>query len=708
MSPENVNVSDGLSPWRRNMVLTLILIAGAYVRLRGLGWGLPEVFEEATPWRQALEMWGGASGHLDFNPHFFNYPAFSFYIQWAGQALVYIAGRLTGDFSSVQDMLAYARSDPGRFILVGRLITSLFGVASIYLIYRVASEVFSRPAGLVAALFLAFNFSHIRRGQFIATDVPLVFFILLAFIPILMVARDGGRRHYIWAGVCVGLATGVKYPGALAVTGIVAAHVYRHLSAGRTLRRIIGDPRLWLSLGLVALVFLAVSPYCLLDYRGFLRDFGFERAHMRMGHFGAAGRYTSYGSYLLHIIPGVLTLPLALLAACGLGYGIARYRGPSAVLVAFPVVYFAAVGSWKTAADHYILPLVPFMLVFAGLLIWALSGRAPAARRHLVLGTAACLFAVPSVVEVHAYYARPERPDNRTLARAYIAGNIPRGSAIVREEYTPDLDPAEYLVFDLPLSALYPRSTEPFYDFRWYEDFDYAVISNEVYLRYLNDPGAYPVHVRFYRDLEANSTLVREFGDRSGTGPTIKIYRIRKPPGRRKREEFPPDLLGRIMASPDSRANARLMCNLANVLSQKGEYARAMRLYQVALEVDPSLTKAWYNLGLTLVNEGRPAEAEGAFKQAVRVDPAYALAYIGLGHLYRQAGDLGAAAEAYENALKHEPRRLDVIRSLIATYIESGRLDEALEWAEKAQGMGYDTAALRAEIEKAGVSKTGE
>ena len=140
-----------LTPLRRNILLTLIVLAGAYLRLNNLGWGLPDVFEEATPWRQAWEMWGGTSGRLDFNPHFFNYPAFAFYIQWVGQALVYAAGRLFGEFSSIADMQASFDADPARFILVGRFITTLFGIASIYLIYRIGRSVFS-PAPVQATV----------------------------------------------------------------------------------------------------------------------------------------------------------------------------------------------------------------------------------------------------------------------------------------------------------------------------------------------------------------------------------------------------------------------------------------------------------------------------------------------------------------------------------------------------------------------------
>ena len=579
MSVESDGRAFGLTPMRERMLLILIVLVGAYLRLHNLGWGLPEVFEEATPWRQAWEMWGTGTGRFDFNPHFFNYPAFSFYIQWAGQALVYIAGRVTGEFSSTRDMLMAFEASPDRFILTGRLITSLFGIASIYLIYRVGRDVFSRVAGLAAALFLALNFSHIRRGQFIATDVPLVFFILLAFIPIYRIARDGSRRHYIWAGVCVGLAAGVKYPGFLTAAGVIAAHVYYRLAQRRPWRIVVFDRSLWMSGGIALLVFFAVSPYCFLDYSGFYAGFRFEQTHMKLGHFGAPERPVSYLEYARSIIPAVLTLPVALIGLTGLVYGVVKSRGISLVLLAFPLVYFAVVGSWKTAADHYIFPMIPFLLIFAGLLLRVIFERIPSSGSRLlpgaVLGAAVCLVLIPSALLIHRSFARPDRPDNRTVAREWIEAHVERGAALVKEKYTPDLDPRSHVVFELPLSTLYPGSTAPFYDLRWYADFDYVVISSEVYRRYRNEPGTYPAHVGFYRDLESRADLVKQFDDETGSGPHMKIYRLAKAAGREPEEGFPPDMTGPLLDSPDRQANAKPAgqpgeCTLDDAESREG------------------------------------------------------------------------------------------------------------------------------------------
>ncbi|MFC1799799.1 tetratricopeptide repeat protein [Candidatus Eisenbacteria bacterium] len=673
---------------RKRVILALILAAGAYLRLHNLGWGLPEVFEEATPWRQAWEMWGFEAGRLDFNPHFFHYPALSFYIQWLGQALIYLAGRASGAFSSPRDMLAAFETDPYRFFVMGRLITSLFGIASLYLIYKLARDLYSPVAGLLAALFLAFNFSHISRGQLITTDIPLVFFVLLAFIPILRIATRGNRRHYIWAGICVGLATGVKYPGLLAGTGIMAAHLFYHLTRKHAWKRIVLSSSLWASAGVALLVFFAVSPYCLLDYSGFYGDFRFEQTHMAAGHFGAPDRLVSYSEYFLAIIPGILTLPVLGLALAGIGYGVRRDRYFSLAFLAFPLVYFAVIGSWKTAADHYFLPVLPFLLMFAVLPLWKIFEKAAHTRKELLLGLAACLFLIPSILQIRDLHLHPAMPDNRTIAGGWIEENIERGAAIAKEQITPRLDGEAYFVFELPLSTVYPEETEPFYDLTLYRDFDYVITSSEVYKRYMKEPDEYPVHVRFYEDLSESGVLVKRFDDVTGSGPHLNIYRL----GGREdgssgyadeaTDRISRDLYPRLMNSADPEANARLLCNLAIVLSQKRSYARALELYQLALAVDSTSTGAWHNLGATLNSLGRTREAEGAFSRAVRLDSTYARSWFGLGHLHRQAGDPASSIEAYEQGLKYDPYRLDVLRILSEQYLRIGRTDDALRVAQ--------------------------
>jgi len=78
--PENMKDTNRL---RCFIIPAILIIAAAILRIYGIGWGLPQVYEEATPLFKAWEMWGwGAHDSVDLNPHFFNYPSLSITYNW--------------------------------------------------------------------------------------------------------------------------------------------------------------------------------------------------------------------------------------------------------------------------------------------------------------------------------------------------------------------------------------------------------------------------------------------------------------------------------------------------------------------------------------------------------------------------------------------------------------------------------------------------
>ena len=52
-------------------LLAFILALATAVRLWNLGWGLPDLFEEATPFTVARKFWGPVGGSFAFHPDFF-------------------------------------------------------------------------------------------------------------------------------------------------------------------------------------------------------------------------------------------------------------------------------------------------------------------------------------------------------------------------------------------------------------------------------------------------------------------------------------------------------------------------------------------------------------------------------------------------------------------------------------------------------------
>ena len=321
-------------------VALCIVAAAAALRIYGIDWGLPEIYEEAVPLTKAWKMWGWGEGNeLDLNPHFFNYPTLVLYTQFIGQGLLYLGMRVAGAVGSVFDFQVLYIIDKTPFVLLARLITAAFGTATVWVTYLAGRRAAGELAGLSASLFLAVSTFHMERCRMIEVDVPLLFFTMLSFLFILRILEKPDRKNYLLAGLAVGLAVSSKYTGAFLILPLAAAHLSARRTAARgreSVRRAERGNRapgknrgkrneaassaapapswriLGVSLGIAAVVFAATSPFVFLDAKTFLRHFALERQHMRLGHFGsdATRSYLYYGRALASRVAADADVPL--------------------------------------------------------------------------------------------------------------------------------------------------------------------------------------------------------------------------------------------------------------------------------------------------------------------------------------------------------------------------------------------------------------
>ena len=132
-------------------------------------------------------------------------------------------------------------------------------------------------------------------------------------------------------------------------------------------------------------------------------------------------------------------------------------------------------------------------------------------------------------------------PSTRLAAREWIVAHIPTGSRIAEEWYTAPLvaddfygysrnryapvtvDSAKrYLVLERHALA----DDRTLADYRR-EGFEYLVVSNAMYDRYLAEPGRYGAEADFYRTLFREGQLLEQFWpSRVRGGPIIRVYGI--------------------------------------------------------------------------------------------------------------------------------------------------------------------------------------
>ena len=103
---------------------------------------------------------------------------------------------------------------------------------------------------------------------------------------------------------------------------------------------------------------------------------------------------------------------------------------------------------------------------------------------------------------------------------------------------------------------------------------------------------------------------------------------------------------------------------LSGVLIASGRWEDGVAAARHSLDISPSSSAAWNNLGAALGNLRRLKEAQEAYSNALLIDPENSGALISLADLYLKAGKLKDARKAAELAHFWRPEKLPVLRML--------------------------------------------
>jgi hypothetical protein len=421
------------------------------------------------------------------------------------------------------------------------------------LVYRLGRVAFGRPAGLLAALFLAVVPLHVAYSHMAVTDVTAVALSLLAFVLLQRAADGAGRRWLILGAAAAGLATSTKYNLGMLVLPATIAAVYA--CRGEAARRVAAGaraPLVWIRLvGLHAYVpmlfaFVLASPFVVLDAPRFVSDFVRQNRIMDRGWLGWENAGNGFWFNLSTNLSGALGWVLLGLCVVGLVWALWRHTRFDVLVVTYVVVYFGYIGTWKELADRYLLAIIPLLLVLVARAAVEVVALRPARRRvvvPLVVAVVAVALFAPLSASI-AFDRGLSGGDTRQRAKSWIEANLAPGSSIVIENHGPPLVPLaaadhyraagrEVVLFNVrKLELPAPETPDPERDVDRLraEGVEFVVVSSAVYDRVFAAAKEYPALVAFYRDLGSQGELVKEFRPGDGeSGPVLKLYRISDP-----------------------------------------------------------------------------------------------------------------------------------------------------------------------------------
>lgn len=460
--------------------LAVALIAGVGLRLYGLDWDGGNLFHPderhilmvtasiGLPWPPDLQQLLTPESPL--NPKSFAYGSFIFYLLKFTSFVVSSLGNLIGFLSPLK-----ATGDFDQLRIVGRLLSTCFDLGTVVAVYLLGRRVYSAAVGTLAAILVAFSVINIQLAHFYASDTLLTLLVVVVVLLSVRMVNECSIRDSLLVGLALGLALATKISGLPVVLALVTAHGLRLLTSsdggqdsGFVLRApgLVDIQRTVVSLlatgAATGAAFLIAEPYALIDSATFLRHLSEQNQMVRgIADLPYTRQYIGRPPYVYEIANLALWgvgLPLG--AAMVVGTLAAVFRSlvkahrAELVLLAWVVPYFLVTGSFHAKFLRYLLPIVPFMCLFAAsalvsVLTWRRRQRARGEIDHrfvarlwaglpwppaigvvvvglVVLGTVFYALAFANIYSV----AHPA-----VRASEWMYQNIPDGSRIAREHW---------------------------------------------------------------------------------------------------------------------------------------------------------------------------------------------------------------------------------------------------------------------------------
>ncbi len=318
-----------------------------------------------------------------------------------------------------------------RIYLRVRLLSALLSCALPGLVFWLGRRGLGTAPALLAATFVAFAPLAVQQAHFFTVDGVFIFFVMLFFCALSRALNKPTYGRYLLTGLAIGMAAAVRLNGG--VLGLVL--VVGHCSGGwRQVPARLKEHRLWLAVLVALAILLVLQPYLLFNPSRLLRsvstnDFSYSVAVATgelLRFWSLADMHTvPYLHYWTHLWPQGVGWPLTFAYASGLLWALWCHRRDERPAIVWTLLYFALVGNLHTKHVRYLLPLLPFLSLFAAGLCWSLW------RRHRLVGIGvAVALAVFTAIYGLAFTHIYRHQDSRIEAARFLAAHAPVGAQI--------------------------------------------------------------------------------------------------------------------------------------------------------------------------------------------------------------------------------------------------------------------------------------
>ena len=446
--------------------------------------------------------------------------------------------------------------------VIGRYLSALADCVTVLMIYLIGRMMYGGATGLMGAVLFALSVQFIQQAHFGTFDSLLVSAISVSVWLMISYVNSRVLKQLHFAGMAVGVAVGVKATAILLMIPMLIAIVSTPRvggDSGQSLswRKIF---QIWLVPAMyVVLAFGLTNPYALIEWQNYIDNIILQ-SYMARGilDWPFIIQYKETTPYIYHIVEqGQWTLGWSLTVFIYVGTvvgimelmsSIRKERFDRAIwakllVLSWILCYFLLVGGLYVKYPRYMLPILPFQIIYAAELLVRTT------RRHFAVGFATIVVVVGlSGVYAIQFLSMYKTPHPWIAASDFLYKNARNGSNMLIEKWD----------HPLPLAGLNDKRTE-IYD----KDFistnldlielpdtieklefiiqevvagDYIILaSNRNYVPVIKNSSLFPFSGKYYRKLLDGSlgyelilveTRYPAFADRSMRGDPIRSLGI--------------------------------------------------------------------------------------------------------------------------------------------------------------------------------------
>ncbi|MBI3366248.1 glycosyltransferase family 39 protein, partial [Candidatus Roizmanbacteria bacterium] len=338
--------------------LVLIFLFGFLLRFYGINWD--SGFHLHPDERMLIMVAEQIHFFNQLNPHFFNYGSLPIYLLKGTAQLVDLF------FSS------HYYSNYEGLLYVGRSLSILFDLGTIFLIYKISHLLFFKVQGLkskvdyLSSFFYAIMFFPIQNSHFFTVDLLFTFLSTLLVYNLLLYRKKYSYKYILFIAVVFSALFATKFT---AIIFLPMALLVLIISNKFSLYSILHS--LFFILSSLFFSFI-LMPYAFLDFSKFWADISPQLAMSKDPYiFPYTLQYvgtTPYLNYLKNIFLWGLGPIISILSLSGVLYCFINFakKYKLQVFFLFYAFYFLSIGISTVKFMRYMFPMYPFFAIMAG------------------------------------------------------------------------------------------------------------------------------------------------------------------------------------------------------------------------------------------------------------------------------------------------------------------------------------------------------